>query len=149
VLAVSRTVEVSPEHIFAVLADGWSYAAWVVGNSHIRDVDPDWPAVGARIQHSAGLWPFQFNDWTEVTEMVPDRTVELRAHLWPLGTAVVRFELSGTAAGTRIAMTERAVDGPAAVLPGPVQDLLFRARNHEVLCRLGDLAVGRARDGQP
>lgn len=146
---VSRTVEVAAKHVFEVLADGWSYAAWVVGNSHIRDVDPDWPAVGARIQHSAGLWPAQFRDWSEVTAVVPDRMIELRAHLWLLGAATVRIELVPTAGATRMVMSERVVAGPAALLPGPVQDVLLRARNHEVLHRLGDLAVGRARAAQP
>ncbi|WP_324188972.1 SRPBCC family protein [Nocardia farcinica] len=42
------------ERAFAVLSDGWLYAGWVVGASHIRDVDPDWPGVGSRIHHSVG-----------------------------------------------------------------------------------------------
>jgi uncharacterized protein YndB with AHSA1/START domain len=148
-MEVSRTVATTPDRVFAVLADGWSYAAWVVGNSHIRDVDPDWPAVGARIHHSAGLWPLQFRDSTEVRAVVPDRMIELHAHLWPLGAAVIRIELRPTPAGTRMAMSERAIDGPAALLPGPVQDLLLRARNNEALHRLGDLAAGKARLAQP
>ena len=84
VIEVTRTVEVAPEHVFAVLADGWSYAGWVVGNSHVREVDPHWPAVGAKIHHSAGLWPLQVKDWTEVTAMTPDRMIDLRARVWPL-----------------------------------------------------------------
>jgi hypothetical protein len=144
-MEVSRTVEVAPEHVFAVLADGWSYAGWVVGNSHIRDVDPAWPAVGTRIHHSAGLWPLQVNDWTEVTAVTPDRMIELRARLWPVGVAMIRFDLIPTATGTRIVMAEQATEGPAALLPKTVQAVLLRARNREVLGRLGDLAGGRAR----
>ncbi|MFC0438348.1 SRPBCC family protein [Kutzneria buriramensis] len=140
---VSRTVGVPPDRVFAVLADGWSYAAWVVGNSHIRGVDPEWPSVGARIHHSAGLWPIQFKDWTEVTALVPGRMIELRARLWPLGAGTVRFDLTATSGGTRIVMGERATDGPVALLPGVMQGLLLRARNHEVLRRLADLAAGR------
>lgn len=143
-MEVTRTTGVPPELVFAVLADGWSYAAWVVGNSHIRDVDPEWPAVGARIHHSAGLWPLQFNDWTEVTALEPDRMIELRVRLWPLGAGTVRFDLTATGEGTRIVMVERATEGPVALLPGAVQDLLLRARNHEVLRRLADVAAGRA-----
>ncbi|HEY0498625.1 MAG TPA: SRPBCC family protein [Kutzneria sp.] len=144
-MEVSRTVEVAPEHVFAVLADGWSYAGWVVGNSHVREVDPGWPAVGARIHHSAGLWPLQVNDWTEVTAVTPDRMIELRARLWPLGVAMIRFDLIPTATGTRVVMAEQATEGPAALLPKAVQAMLLRARNREVLGRLGDLAGGRAR----
>ncbi len=139
----------SPDHVFAVLSDGWSYAGWVVGNSHIREVDPDWPAVGCRIHHSAGLWPLQFNDWTEVTAQTPDRMIELRARLWPLGAAMIRFELTPTAGGAVITMTEHAIEGPAKLVPAAVQNLLLRARNQEALGRLSDLARGRARAAQP
>ncbi|EWM10339.1 SRPBCC family protein [Kutzneria sp. 744] len=146
---VSRTVPVSPEHVYAVLSDGWSYAGWVVGNSHIREVDPAWPAVGCRIHHSAGLWPLQFNDWTEVTATVPDRMIELRARLWPLGAAMIRIELTPTGDGTTITMVEHATEGPATLVPASVQGVLLRARNKEVLGRLSDLARGRARAVQP
>ena len=40
---IERTIPAGAGQIFDVLADGWSYAAWVVGNSHVRDVDPEWP----------------------------------------------------------------------------------------------------------
>lgn len=32
----SRVVGADPDDVFAVLADGWSYAGWVVGDSYIR-----------------------------------------------------------------------------------------------------------------
>ncbi len=59
--------------VFAVLSDGWSYAGWVVGNSHIRDVDRNWPDVGARIHHSVGAWPLQIHDVTKVRAVEPGR----------------------------------------------------------------------------
>ena len=40
---VSLNVEAPVDAVWAVLADGWSYAGWVVGASHIRDVDTGWP----------------------------------------------------------------------------------------------------------
>jgi hypothetical protein len=87
----------------------------------------------------------QVNDWTEVTAVTPDRMIELRARLWPLGVAMIRFDLIPTATGTRVVMAEQATEGPAALLPKAVQAMLLRARNREVLGRLGDLAGGRAR----
>src|SRR3954471_9339924 len=45
--SVSRSIGAAPDEVFAQLADGWIYGAWVVGASHIRDVDAEWPAVGA------------------------------------------------------------------------------------------------------
>ena len=43
---VSRQVTASPERVFAELADGWTYVGWVVGATHVRDVDDTWPQPG-------------------------------------------------------------------------------------------------------
>ena len=53
------------EQVWSVLADGWSYAMWVVGASRIRAVDTNWPAPGSRIHHSVGVWPVVLSDHTE------------------------------------------------------------------------------------
>ncbi|WP_394619968.1 SRPBCC family protein [Lentzea sp. JNUCC 0626] len=141
-----RVVGTSTDNVFAVLADGWSYAGWVVGNSHIRDVDAGWPAVGTRIHHSAGAWPAQIEDTTSVLAVKPGRYLELEAHLWVLGTARVRISImplhNGT--GAEVIMEEEITGGPAKRLPEVVQGALFRSRNTESLARLGDLALGRA-----
>ncbi len=44
---ISRRVDAPAEAVWSVLADGWSYANWVVGAARVRDVDPGWPAQGA------------------------------------------------------------------------------------------------------
>jgi uncharacterized protein YndB with AHSA1/START domain len=145
-IEVSRDMTASPGAVFAVLADGWSYAGWVVGNSHIRDVDPGWPAQGTRIHHSAGAWPIQIRDVTEVRAVDPDRLLELDARFWLFGAAVIRFTLSPrVGGGTTVTMAEEAVRGLGGLIPGPVQALVLRPRNSECLARLDDLATGRAR----
>jgi hypothetical protein len=102
--------------------------------------------VGARIHHSAGFWPVQLRDVSEVRAMEPDRLLELEARLWFLGTVIVRLELVGTAdGGTEILMGEEIVDGPLSQLPPAVQGAFLRPRNLESLARLDDLARGRAR----
>jgi hypothetical protein len=143
-------VPTSPDNVFAVLADGWSYAGWVVGNSHVRDVDPGWPAVGTRIHHSAGFWPFQMADTTTVVSVQPGRLLELEAHLWRFGDAVIRFTLTPIADGreTHVVMEEQAVRGPIAKIPPAVEEAFLRPRNEETVSRLADLAVGRARRSQ-
>jgi hypothetical protein len=83
-IEVCRTIRTSPEQIFAVLADGWSYARWVVGAAHIRAVDEGWPAVNTRVHHRVGPWPMQLNDRTVAWEMTPNRLLELDAYA-PLG----------------------------------------------------------------
>jgi hypothetical protein len=146
VINVTKDVSATPANVFAVLADGWSYSGWVVGNSHIRDVDTAWPAVGTRIHHSAGAWPLQVQDITEVRAMETDRYLELDAHLWRFGAAVIRFRLSPLPGDRcRVEMSEEAVRGPASVVPAAIQALVLRPRNNEALARLGDLAAGRAR----
>jgi hypothetical protein len=150
VIEVSHEAGTSPDNVFAVLADGWSYAGWVVGNSHVRKVDAGWPQVGTRIHHSAGAWPVQLSDSTEVVAVEPGRFLELDAKLWLFGAARIRFTLTPTyiGHGTRIVMAEEAVRGPGSLIPSsvqalPVQALLLRPRNEESLARLGDLAMGR------
>ena len=144
-ITVSREVAVGPQDVFAILSDGWSYAGWVVGNSHVRDVDPGWPRVGTRIHHSAGAWPLQIEDTTAVVSVEPGRFLELDARLWVFGAATIRFTLTPLHAGpgTEIVMEEEAVRGPARLIPAPLQAIGLRPRNVESLARLADLAVGR------
>lgn len=144
---VHRVIEAPPEVVFDVLADGWSYAGWVVGSSHIRDVDPRWPDVGTRIHHSVGPWPMHIHDTTTVTEVEPGKRLALSAQAWPLGVAevVVTLEPQGPRA-TLVRMAERTVRGPGRFVPGPIQDWVLRPRNKESLARLSDVALGRVRE---
>ncbi|MEV6429277.1 SRPBCC family protein [Nocardia sp. NPDC051463] len=140
------TVPVAPERAFAALAEGWLYASWVVGASHIREVDPGWPAVGTRIHYSLGLWPLTVQDVTEVRAVDPPRMLDLEARLWPLGSARIRLNLDEVSPGvTRIRMTEHAMRGPGQLVPKAVQSLLLQPRNQESLARLSDLIIGKSR----
>ncbi|MGO1051238.1 SRPBCC family protein [Crossiella sp. CA198] len=144
-IEVEQRIETAPGAVFAVLADGWTYAGWVVGASHIRKVDTGWPAVGSRIHHSIGPWPLQVEDVTVVKELEPSRLLVLEARLWPVGKATVRIELAPTADGvTVVAMSELADAGPARLLPSALQAVVLRPRNRESLSRLADIAIGRA-----
>ncbi|GHH44623.1 SRPBCC family protein [Lentzea cavernae] len=142
---VSLNVEAPLEAVWAVLADGWSYAGWVVGASHIRDVDKGWPEPGTRIHHSVGPWPLVISDTTEVVRCEPSRLLELDARLWPAGAARITFTLLARSESvTEVRMTERVVRGPSTLMPDVVQDFLLTPRNKETLQRLDDLAKGRA-----
>ncbi|MFD3510195.1 SRPBCC family protein [Nocardia sp. NPDC058666] len=143
---VRLTVPASIEDVFAVLADGWSYAGWVVGASHIRRVDQDWPALGSRIHHSVGPWPLVISDTTAVRVVEPPYILELDARAWPIGAAVVRLDLREVGpATTEVVMGERATRGPGRFLPHVLQTLLLTPRNRESLDRLSDIAVGKSR----
>lgn len=137
---VERVMPVPPERVFAVLADGWLYAAWVVGASRIRAVDQHWPAAGSRIHHSVGVWPLLLDDHTEVVEALPPRRLVLRPRARPLGAALVELELFPAAAGTRVVLREFPTNGPA-VLAAPLALALVPPRNREALRRLEYLAI--------
>lgn len=139
---VQRVVQAPPDQVFAVLADGWTYSDWVVGTVHIRDVDPNWPAVGAELHHKAGAWPLSLKDKSTVLSVVPNRELVLRAGLWPLGEALVKMVLEPVGDGaTRITMHEDFNAGPLRGLRTKVNDLVLHRRNVESLRRLADVAV--------
>ncbi|MFB9903659.1 SRPBCC family protein [Allokutzneria oryzae] len=134
----------SAEDVFDVLADGWSYASWVVGAAHIRQVDSGWPAEGARVHHSIGPWPLQVQDVTRVLDVVHGRLLDLEARAWPVGTARVRISLTPAGpAETDVLMEEEITAGPGRLIPTVVQGALLRPRNVEALKRLADIARGR------
>ena len=137
------TIQASADDVFAVLSDGWMYAGWVVGASHMRDVDDEWPQPGSCIHHSIGAWPALIADTTEVVALQPGRLLELDARAFPLGRAFVRVELFPAGERTRVVMTETVTGGPGRAVPEPAFGPLLRARNRESLRRLADIARGR------
>ncbi|HEX4101963.1 MAG TPA: SRPBCC family protein [Pseudonocardiaceae bacterium] len=143
-IEVSQWVATSADRVFAVLADGWLYPLWVVGASHMRDVDPGWPAEGTRIHHSVGPWPLTVQDVTRVVAVEPGRILELDARVWPTGAARVRLTLTpGSGNQTRVTMGEVFDRGPARLIPTTFQAALMRPRNIESLRRLADIAEHR------
>ena len=56
-IIATRGVAVPCQRVWDVMADGWTYTQWVVGNSRTRAVDPTWPEPGTSIRHSVGGWP--------------------------------------------------------------------------------------------
>ncbi|WP_127503088.1 SRPBCC family protein [Actinoplanes solisilvae] len=138
---VQRTVQAPPDRVFAVLADGWTYSDWVVGTTHIRDVDEAWPQVGAELHHKAGPWPLSLHDSSTVVLVEQDRRLRLRAGLWPLGEAVVDIRLEPEGIGaTRVIMHEQFERGPLLAARNKLNDLVLHRRNIEALRRLADIA---------
>lgn len=145
---VRRGVKATPDDVWAVLADGWTYAGWVVGASRIRAVDADWPDPGTRIHHSVGVWPLLIDDHTEALAAEPGRLLVLRARAWPIGEARVELRLEAAGVGaTLVTMEEDVVAGPGRMLPRPARDVLIAQRNTEALRRLAHLAEGRTAPG--
>lgn len=140
---VERTIAAPPQHVQAALADGWLYPVWVVGATHIRDVDARWPAPGSKLHHRVGAWPLTIKDFSQVLEMEPERLLVLRVRAWPVGQGRVRLELAPVEDGTHVVMREKATGGPARLIPPILVNWLLRARNRESLARLASLAENR------
>ena len=140
---VSRVIDADPAAVFSVLANGWAYGQWVVGTSHVRAVDSDWPARGSKLHHAVGAWPLVLRDHTEVKESAPGRRLLLLARGWPFGEAEVDLTLEAEGAGTRVQIREEPVGGPGWLLRNPVGDALIHRRNVECLARLAALVERR------
>ncbi len=140
---VNCYIAAPPSQVFAALCDGWYYSGWVVGTSHVRAVDADWPAVGSRIHHAAGVWPLVTRDETLVEEVDLDHRLVLTARGRPLGEARVVITLAGESPGTRLTMEETPTAGPGQWLHNPATEALLIRRNTESLARLTALAERR------
>ena len=140
----SRTIEATAEQVWDVLADGWLYPLWVVGATRMRAVDDEWPRPGAKLHHSAGVWPVVLDDNTEVLDCREGRFLGLRARGWPMGEAEVAITLTPAGSQTDVEIVEDAVAGPGALVPGALRTPMISWRNTESLRRLAYLSEGRA-----
>jgi hypothetical protein len=142
---VRLTMQASAERVFAELSDGWAYVGWVVGATHIRDVEQAWPAPGSKIHHQVGPWPAVVSDDTESLECEPGRRLLLRAKAWPFGEATVEILLiEQDDKHTEVIIREAPTAGPGRWLDNPLLRVLLRRRNAETLSRLKDRVEHRA-----
>jgi len=142
-MSVTRDIAAPRRRVWEVMADGWTYSQWVVGNSRMRAVDSDWPAVGTRILHSIGVWPAVIDDETVVLSCTPQEELVLLAKLGMLGAARITLRLSDIPEGCRLEMAELAVKGPMRFVPKRLQLAGIWPRNSECTWRLANLAEQR------
>jgi hypothetical protein len=142
-LTVKRDTTATRQQVWDVVADGWTYSQWVVGNTRMRAVDPRWPAPGSRIHHTIGVWPIVLNDETEVESSTPLEELVLLAKSRPFGGARIVLRLFDIEGGCRIEMAEVPVGGPLNLLPRRVGLAAAYPRNRECLARLAALAERR------
>jgi uncharacterized protein YndB with AHSA1/START domain len=146
-LTVERDTSASREQVWAVIADGWTYSQWVVGNSRMRAVDPNWPQVGSTIRHSVGVWPFVLDDATVVEDCQPLQQLVLLAKGRPFAKARITlrlFDIDG--GGCRIEMAELPVGTPLGWVPKRLALAAVFPRNRECTSRLAAIAERRAPD---
>jgi len=143
-LTVKRDTSASRQRVWEVIADGWTYSQWVVGNSRMRAVDPHWPEPGSTIHHSIGVWPVLLNDSTTVKSCIPQQELVLIANSRPFGKARITlrlFDIDG--GGCRIEMAEVPVTPPLQWLPDRVALAAAIPRNRECTLRLAAIAERR------
>jgi uncharacterized protein YndB with AHSA1/START domain len=140
---VECIIQASPSEVFAVLADGWLYSNWVVGTSHMRAVNADWPAVGSKLFHASGVWPIVMRDESVVEEVETDHRLVLTARGRPFGEARVELTLEAAGDTTKVTMIETPVAGPGKWLNNPAAEAALTRRNVETLARLTAIAERR------
>jgi uncharacterized protein YndB with AHSA1/START domain len=140
-----RFMVVPPAAVWDALADPGGYGYWVVGSKLIRDVDPHWPAPGARFHHTVGVGPLQVSDHTVSLEADPPRRLRMRAKARPFGTATVTLTLTPQDGGTRVQITENPAGLTSVLAFNPLVQLLLLGRNAESLMRLEELALHHAK----
>ena len=94
---------------------------------------------GCRFHHTVGIWPLHFRDQTSVLESVEPNSLVLQAKVRPFGFARIELELSPSAHGTRVAMTEEPSAPFLARISRRLFDPVIFVRNHEALRRLENL----------
>ena len=146
-MTVTRDIAASRQRVWEVLADGWTYSGWVVGNSRIRAVDTNWPAPGARILHSIGTWPAVIDDETVVESCETGSALVLLAKVSPAAHARITLQLEDLPDGRcRVAMREVAVNAPLRWIPDSAQLLGVAPRNRECTWRLAKIAERQSPD---
>jgi hypothetical protein len=146
-LTVERDTSASREEVWAVIADGWTYSQWVVGNSRMRAVDLNWPNVGSTIRHSVGVCPLLLDDVTVVEDCQPLQQLVLLAKGRPFGKARITLRLFDLDdGGCRIEMAEVPVGAPLGWVPKRLALAAAFPRNRECTWRLAAIAERRAPD---
>ena len=135
VVTVQRMTTAGPDAVWAVLADGWRLASWVVGAARVDAVDAAWPAVGTRLRYGIGGWPVVLPGSAEVTACSPGRELALHGRT-PFGGVDVRVRVDDG----ELVITEDVVSGPARLVPARLRAAGIGARNVETLRRLALLA---------
>ncbi len=142
-MTVTRKIPATPDAVFAVLSDGWLYSGWVVGTSHMRAVEADWPAVGTKLFHASGVWPLVTRDETVVLTSERPALLVLQAKGGPLGQARIELRLTAQGDACVVEMDEEPNQGPGRWLHNPIAAAGIRRRNLEALNRLAILVERR------
>jgi hypothetical protein len=111
----------------------------VAGTFRIRSADASWPAPGAELHHSWGIWPVQVRDRTTVIAADPPRRLVLEARARPVGAVRAEIRVLTEPGGARVVLCEDLVEGWGARWPG-LGRIVQYLRNRRSVRRLAALA---------
>lgn len=134
-----------PEAVWSVLADGYSYAEWVVGTREVHRVDPDWPQAGSSLRFTAGLGRLSVTDNTTSRICVPGSRLELEARAVPYGSVRISIEILPWGEESVVIIDEHPLRGPSALLENPVVEFGLTIRNRQMLRKLARVVNNRSR----
>lgn len=135
-------VAATQDDVWEVLADGHSYAEWVVGTREVSSVDPEWPQEGARLSYMAGIGPFKLQDQSIVRLCDPPARLELEARLRVLA-ARVSIEVKPWGHDALVIVDEHSLRGSSLLLENPIVEFLLSLRNRRMLRHLAVVVEGR------
>jgi uncharacterized protein YndB with AHSA1/START domain len=136
-------IEAPPERVFEAVADAWLLPVWVVGATHIRDVDDNWPEPGSVVHHQVGAWPLTISDVTAVVECEAPTRLVLQGRAWPFGEVYIEIVVEPDGSGSRVRIGEAPSYGAARAVDNPLQRWVLAARNRESLARLRSVVENR------
>ena len=106
-IEVTTHVEASPQRVWDVLTDWERQAEWMADVRHLTVVSEQREGTGVALRANTDILGFMVRDELEVTQWEPPSVLGVR-HLGRLIAGVAAFELTPTAAGTRLVWWEEA-----------------------------------------
>ena len=141
-LTVERDIAATRQRVWDVIADGWTYSQWVVGNSRMRAVDPHWPAAGSHHPplHRRLAGRTQRRDRGRVLDA--DGRTRTAGQGPPVRQARITLRLCDTESGCSVEMAEVPVGAPLIWCPS-AGTCRRHPRNRECTRRLAAIAERR------
>ena len=140
------TIDATPDDVFDVLVNPWTYPRWVVGAKRVRSVDDDWPRPGSRFHHSVGAGPATVSDSSELLSLDPPSSLRLEVRFRPIGVAVVDFDVRAEGPGSVVTMSEEPRSGPVWAVWNRLLDASVHVRNELSLWLLRRVVEERSTD---
>ncbi|MFM9588003.1 SRPBCC family protein [Streptomyces scabiei] len=142
-----RLIKVSPQAVWAVLADGTRYAEWVVGTSSSEPVRGLWPQVGSAIGYEIRVGPLRLTNETVVRYCEEGSELGLEARAGVLGTARISVRLRPWGPYCLVVVDEHPLQGVGGALHNVGVEALIQLRHRAMLARLAGLCEAQAESG--